>query len=74
MGGIATDAREATTIQRLRFDDPQKHANVLAAARPEYQQPEFDLERDAQTGQLLKAPAPPAPTVAHRAAKPLKRR
>ena len=53
MGGIATDAREATTIQRLRFDDPQKHANVLAAARPEYQQPDFDLERDAQTGQHL---------------------
>jgi len=71
VGGVATDVREATTIQRLRFDDPLKYANVAATVRPEYRQPEFDLERDAQTGQLLQA-APPAPAVAERAAKPIK--
>ena len=71
VGGVATDVREATTIQKLRFDNPQQYANVVATARPEYKQPEFDFERDAQTGQPLKAPQP-APAVAQMAAKALK--
>ncbi|MGA2609195.1 MAG: phospholipase D-like domain-containing protein [Terriglobia bacterium] len=71
VGNYSTDVRQATTIQKLRFTDPQKHANVVATARPEYNQPEFALERDAQTGQLLK-PAPAAPAVTEMAARPLK--
>ncbi len=70
VGGAATDVREATTIQKLRFDNPQQHGNVVATARPEYNQPEFDFERDAQTGQPLKA-TQPAPVVAQMTAKPL---
>lgn len=69
--GVPTDVRDATTIQKLRFDNPQQHANVVATARPEYNQPEFDYERDAQTGQLLK-PTQAAPAVAAMVAKPLK--
>jgi hypothetical protein len=71
VNGVATDVREATTIQKLRFDSPQQHANLVAMARPEYEQPEFDFERDAQTGQPLKAPQP-APAIAQMMAKPLK--
>lgn len=71
VGGVPTDVREASTIQKLRFDNPQQHANVVATARPEYKQPEFDLERDAQTGQPLKA-TPASPAVAQMTAKPLK--
>lgn len=71
VGGVPTDVRQATTIQKLRFDNPQQHANVVATARPEYKQPEFDLERDAQTGQPLRA-TQPAPAVAQITAKPLK--
>lgn len=72
VGKFSTDVREATTIEKLRYDDPQKHANVLATARPEYKQPEFELERSAQTGQLLKPPAMASPAVAAMTAKPRK--
>ena len=71
VGGVPTDVRSATTIQKLRFDNPQQHSNVVAAARPEYDQPEFDFERDAQTGQLLKA-TPAAQALVQMIAKPLK--
>src|SRR6266404_1827310 len=71
VGGIVTDVREATTIQKMRFDSPQKYANVAATARPEYKQPEFDFERDAQTGKPLKAPTPaPVAQMAARALQP----
>jgi len=58
VGGYPTDVREATTIQKLRQAAPQRHAALMATVRPEYAQPEFTLERDAQTGELLQSPAP----------------
>lgn len=70
VGGYATDVRQATTIQKLRHKDPQMHTVLLATQRPEYRQPEFPLERDAQTGNLLALPAPHLAMVEH-AAKPL---
>ena len=69
VGGHPTDVREATTIQKLRHTAPLRHAALTAMVRPEYRQPEFPLERDAQTGKLLQKAAPPAAVAAH-AAKP----
>jgi len=65
VGGHPTDVREATTIQKLRHTAPERHAALIAMARPEYLQPEFPLERDAQTGELLQKAAPPAAVAAH---------
>jgi hypothetical protein len=70
IGPYPTDVREATSIEKLRFTDPPRYANVVATARPEYAQPEFSLERNVQTGQLLTAAAPAA-AVLTQAAKPL---
>jgi hypothetical protein len=69
VGAYPTDVRQATALQRIYFDEPQKHANVIATARHEYNQPEFGLERNAQTGQLLK-PSAATPSVEALAAKP----
>jgi hypothetical protein len=69
VGGYPTDVREATTIEKLRYTAPARHAALSAMARPEYQQPEFDLERDAQTGDYLQKPAPPMAVAAHVAKK-----
>ena len=65
VGGYATDVREATTIQKLRFTAPERHAALVAMARPEYLQPEFPLERDAQTGAYLQKAAAPGAVAAH---------
>lgn len=59
VGGYVTDVREATTLQKLRRRDPQRHAVLMATQRPEYRMPQFPLERDAQTGELLDPAAPP---------------
>jgi PLD-like domain len=65
VGGIPTDVREATTIEKLRHTAPERHAALITMMRPEFRQPEFPTERDAQTGELLaKAPALAA-VVAH---------
>lgn len=69
VGGVPTDVREATTIQKLRYTSPERHAALTAMMRPEFQQPEFPLERDVQTGKLLAKKAPPA-AVAEHTAKP----
>jgi len=66
VGGYPTDVRQATAIQKLRYMNPQLHATVTATARPEYAQPEFPLERDAQTGRPLKTAAAPASVAALR--------
>jgi phospholipase D-like protein len=58
VGEYPTDVRTATTLQRLRYTNPGLHATLKAAARPEYDQPEFPLERDVQSGNLLAQPAP----------------
>jgi hypothetical protein len=58
VGGYPTDVRQATQLQRLRQVNPQMHATISATARPEYDQPEFPLERDVITGQLLEKAAP----------------
>ena len=60
VGGYPTDVREATTIQKLRTVAPARYGSLAAMARPEFRQPEFSLERDAQTGELLTKPVPPA--------------
>ena len=55
-----TDVRQATRMQKLRRSDSQLHATLAVAARPEFAQPEFPLERDVQTGKLLEASVAPA--------------
>ena len=67
VGGIPTDVREATTIAKLRHTAPERHAALTAMMRPEYRQPEFPTERDAQTGKLLTQTPAPAAVVAHTA-------
>ncbi len=69
VGGYPTDVRPATGMQRMRSADPASHATVAATARPEFAQPEFPLERDIRTGQLLEKVPSTAP-VAEMAAKP----
>ena len=69
IGGYATDVRQANVWQKLRHEDPEEYGNHMALQRPEYTQPEFPYERDAQSGQLLQ-PAKPHPTVAAQSAKP----
>jgi PLD-like domain len=64
VGGIPTDVREATTIAKLRRNAPERHAALTTMMRPEFRQPEFPTERDAQTGQLLAAIPAPAAVVA----------
>jgi PLD-like domain len=67
VGGFPTDVRQATTLQRLRYTAPERHAATVAMMRPEYAQPEFPLERDIQTGKLLAKTTPPAAVAAHQA-------
>ncbi len=55
IGRYQTDVREATSWQKLRHEDPAQYGSLLAFDRPEYAQPEFPYERDAQSGQLLNA-------------------
>jgi len=69
VGGYPTDVRPATGLQKMRSADPALQATVAATARPEFAQPEFPLERDIRTGQLLEK-VPPAAPVAEMAAKP----
>lgn len=69
VGGYPTDVRQATQLQKLRQVNPQMHATIAATARPEYDQPEFPLERDVVTGQLL-VKAAPHKTVEAKAKKP----
>jgi len=58
VGGIATDVREASPLDRLRHTDPAAHA-ALAAARPGWAPPPFPFERTVKG-----AAKPPAPLTA----------
>jgi hypothetical protein len=69
IGIYPTDVREATQLQKLSHANASMYATVVATARPEFAQPHFPLERDAQTGGLLEIPAPAA-AVQALAAKP----
>jgi len=69
VGGYPTDVRPATAMQRLRYTNLPLYATIAATARPEFAQPEFPLERDIHTGELLQKAAPAA-LVAEMAAKP----
>ena len=69
IGDYPTDVREATLWQNLRHKDPQQYGTLMTSQRPEYAQPEFPYERDAQSGQLLQS-AKPHPAVAAHNAKP----
>src|SRR6202035_159055 len=69
VGIYPTDVREATQLQRLCHANGSMYATVVATARPEFAQPHFPLERDAQTADLLEIPAPAA-AVQALAAKP----
>jgi hypothetical protein len=70
IGRFATDVREASTWQKIRRSDPQEFAALMTFQRPEFDQPAFGSERDAQTGQLLQTTMP-SPEVAALAATPL---
>src|SRR5258708_21152004 len=70
VGRFATDVREANTWQKLKHRDPQEFAGLMTFHRPEFAQPAFGSERDAQTGQLLQT-AKASPQVAALAATPL---
>jgi hypothetical protein len=59
VGPYSTDVREATPKQLARFRDPALLEQMKAAERPESHEPQFSLERNAQTGELL-ASAPAA--------------
>jgi hypothetical protein len=70
VGRFATDVREASRWQKIRRSDPQEFAALMTFHRPEFAQPVFGSERDAQTGQLLQT-AKASPEVAALAATPL---
>jgi hypothetical protein len=54
LGGYAVDVRQASSIERLRADDPARFAAFAATARNEYRLPEFPYEREIATGAPVK--------------------
>lgn len=50
LGGFAVDVRQASSIEKLRADDPVRFAAFAATARNEYRLPEFPYEREIATG------------------------
>jgi len=60
--GIATDVRETTTMEKIRYKDPERYASLMIAGRPEFRHPVFPFERDARTGKLLEG-AEPYPSI-----------
>jgi hypothetical protein len=72
LNGFAVDVREAGPLRRLRSANPALYAAVADRARPEYQLPEFPLERDLNgqplpTANLEAARARAKPTLAYKA-------
>ena len=53
LGGVAVDVREARPYQRLRAIDPLAAAISHTYRRPEEGEPEWPLERELPSGQLL---------------------
>lgn len=50
LGGYSVDVRQASSIEKLRADDPARFAAFAATARNEYRLPEFPYEREIATG------------------------
>lgn len=53
IGGISVDVREASSYQRLRAIDPLAAEVSQAYRRPEQAEPEWPLERELPSGELL---------------------
>jgi hypothetical protein len=53
IAGVPVDVREATAHQRLRAHDPASARLLQAFGRPEEVDPEWPLERELPSGQLL---------------------
>src|SRR3974377_1202880 len=53
IGGIPVDVREANSYQRLRAIDPLAAGVSETYRRPEQAEPEWPLEREVPSGQLL---------------------
>jgi hypothetical protein len=55
VGGFAVDVRQATPVEKLRAQNPQRYAQLATGQREEYALPESELELDPTSGQ------PPVP-------------
>jgi phosphatidylserine/phosphatidylglycerophosphate/cardiolipin synthase-like enzyme len=55
LGGVPVDVRQASGYQRLRAADPLAAEVSQAHSRPEDAEPEWPLERELPSGQLLKS-------------------
>jgi hypothetical protein len=55
IGGVAVDVREANSYQRLRAIDPLAAEISQTYRRPEDAEPEWPLERELPSGELLKS-------------------
>jgi hypothetical protein len=66
LGGFTVDVRQASSLEKLRADDPARFAAFAATARNEYRLPEFSTEREIATGTPVKSLA-----MAASAAKPV---
>jgi len=68
---VPVDVREATGLQRLRHSDRAAHDLVVTHGRREFQEPNWQFERNAQTGKLVDhAPVTKQPALASAAKKP----
>jgi hypothetical protein len=55
IGGYAVDVRQASTLEKLRADDPARFAAFAATARNEYRLADFPNEREIATGAPVKS-------------------
>jgi hypothetical protein len=65
IGNYPTDIRQANTWQKLRRKSTESYGTFMASQQPQYAQPDFPYERDAQTGQLLQSSKPHPKVAAH---------
>jgi len=56
LGGVPVDVREARPYQRLRAADPLAAQITQTYSRPEQAEPEWPLERELPSGELLTSP------------------
>jgi len=55
VGDVAVDVRQATPLEKLRAQNPQMYARVVAGGRGEFVLPDPTFERDPKTGEPLAA-------------------
>ncbi len=57
VGEFSVDVREATAVEKLRVQNPNEYARVIAGGRGEYVLPDPIYERNPSTGEPLAVPA-----------------